>query len=384
MNHSATRDSRVFRKGRWYFIDLRHRQGGRVVLRDPADPKSGARTDDEETAKEWAKVYDNRWREEEDRKLARRTGTHRTIRGAMDSLLDHRALHNEPSTVSGCRTAVTHLVEKVGDFRSPASVTTADLQELCNWFLARDYKSTSVRNTMYHLSAFFRHAGVVPNPMDGVQIPDEVMANVKPWNKEQCDLLREAADAIDSERADSTRFTRRLVEFLLATGARIQEAAAAEWEAIDTENRTIYIDKQMARVGAEVSLPKYGILRTTAVLPAWWDFHDAGASGLVFARPTGAPIAYRQLYDHVVAVLERAGLKKEGEAAHQFRHTYAFHFLSGGGSIHELSKCLGHKNTRTTEKYYDRFTSDHAARSAVAKFYEGSIKRGPRKRKKGG
>jgi integrase len=73
------------------------------------------------------------------------------------------------------------------------------------------------------------------------------------------------------------------------------------------------------------------------------------------------PIPYRTLYSYVREILERAGLKRLGEAAHQFRHTYSFLFLDRGSTIGQLQKGLGHKKITTTQEYYDHFTSEHAA-----------------------
>jgi integrase len=380
----AVRESRVFRKGAWYHIDLRWREGGRPVLRDPHAPAGGARTADEDTAREWAQEYDRRWREEQDKKNSRRPGEHRTLAGAIEAFLKHRSLHRASSTVSGDRTALTQLYEEVGGARSPASVTSSELQTFCDGFLAAGYASSSVCNTFYHLSAFFQFAKVIPNPVDGIELPKAVPTNVVPWSPEECDRLREAADAIDAHNGDRDRTRRRLVEFLLATGLRIQEAAAARWERIDESERTIYVDAQIGRDSGRSTLPKRGIIRTAAILPSWWGFHAPGATGLLFSEEQGKPVPYRRLYDWVVEVLRNANLKKKGEAAHQFRHTYAFDFLKRGGSIHHLAKCLGHGSIKTTEKYYDRFTSDHAARAAAEQFYGGRTMRGPRKGRRGG
>lgn len=80
-------------------------------------------------------------------------------------------------------------------------------------------------------------------------------------------------------------------------------------------------------------------------------------------------------------ILEEAGLKRLGEAAHQFRHTYAFLFLERGGTMEQLQKCLGHGKITTTQEYYDHFTSEHAARAGVDSIYGGrsSRRRGPRR-----
>jgi integrase len=85
--------------------------------------------------------------------------------------------------------------------------------------------------------------------------------------------------------------------------------------------------------------------------------------------PDGSPVPYRDLSDMVADVLQRAGLKLTGENAHSLRHTYAFLMLQSGASMEDLQKSLGHKNIRTTQSYYDHWSSDHAARAGVEAIY---------------
>jgi integrase len=159
-----------------------------------------------------------------------------------------------------------------------------------------------------------------------------------------------------------------LVEFLFATGLRIQEALAAAWEWIDREVRTIRVVRQVRRSG-EFALPKGKKIRTAVVLPSWWSVHRDSATGLIFATAQGMPVASRKASELITEVLERAGKKLPGECAHAFRHTYSYLMLKNGASMEELQKCLGHGDIRTTQRYYDHWSADHAARSGVNKIY---------------
>lgn len=74
-------------------------------------------------------------------------------------------------------------------------------------------------------------------------------------------------------------------------------------------------------------------------------------SGLVFTRPTGAPIdgrnfSRRQFYP----LLERAGLPRI--RPHELRHTIATLNLHEGTPISEVSKMLGHASQHTTISIY--------------------------------
>ena len=49
-------------------------------------------------------------------------------------------------------------------------------------------------------------------------------------------------------------------------------------------------------------------------------------------------------------IVKRSGIKKR-ISTHTFRHTYAVHYLNGGGSIFLLQKLLGHEYITTTLNY---------------------------------
>jgi integrase len=376
--------SRIFQKnGRWWHIDLRKRGSGRPVLRDPSDPVSGRRTTDKATAEEWAREYDRRWHKDQDEKHAKRTGTHRRLETAAEAFLKHRRARCAPSTAAGSRTALGHLLEEFGPEISPSVITSDELQLLLDEFLEAGYEPNTVRGMRAHLQVFFDHIKVAPNPAEQVKLPKETAPNAIAWGEDDRTKLREAADALDVVSENDSRFYRRLTEFMLATGLRIQEVAAAAHENIDEGTKTLRVARQISRSTNKAIRTKGLEARSTTILPEWWEFHYAEGTGLLFPAANGGPIPYRKLYDHVVAVLMTAGLKKPGQAAHQFRHTYSFLFLDHGGTLDELSKCLGHKSVKVTQKYYDHFTSDHAAKSAASRFYgEGTRKRGPRKKQR--
>ena len=376
--------SRVFKKksSGWYYGDFRWRDGGRQVLRDPEDPRwpeAGAKTSKKSEAERWAKTYDKRWKADLEEAEQRRTGKFRTLRLGVEAFLEHRKAQSAPSTYSGSRTALTHLGEAVGPEADPASITDAELQSVCDDFLNEGYKASSVWNTRNHWVKFFDFHKIEPNPARDLVIPKVDPNDVQPWDEEERERIREAASALDSDHDVKWQEHRRLAEYLFSSGTRIQECAAADWQSIDPHSKTVRVTKQISRTTNRGKKTKGGDARTAVMLQEWWPLHETERSGLLFCNDLGKPIRYRKLYDHVVAVLERAGLKKPGEAAHQFRHTYAFLFLKRGGTMDQLSKSLGHKRVSTTQEYYDHFDTDHAAEAGVERIYGAeSIRRGPR------
>lgn len=376
--------SPVFEKRGWYHIDLRIRGAGRPILRDPDAPgwpEKGERTRDKATAEEWARVYDARWRKQQEEAAQRETGEFRSLGLGVEHFLCHRKRQNAASTYSGSCTATSHLLEWMGPNADPADVSGDDLQEMFDFFIDEGYEPSSMHNLRNHLRRLFDYMKIAPNPARAVALPKPDASDIVPWNEKQRSRIREMADEIDRELGDSRRIRRRLVECLFGMGPRIQEAAALMWEDIDPATMTVRISKQIARATKRPASTKGKEPRSATVLEEWWDVHDDSATGLIVCRADGTPIPYRTLYDHVSEILERAGVKAPGIAAHYFRHTYAFLFLEREGTLDELSKCLGHKKLSTTQRYYEHFTSEHAARAAARRMYgAGTIRRGPRKK----
>lgn len=377
-----TSGSKIFLKRGFYHIDLRWRNGGRPVLRNPDAPgwpEGGERTQDEATAKAWASVYDSRWKKKQEEEQQRSTGTYHNLRLAVSDFLDGRT-GMAPSTQMGDRTALTHLMEAVGENCHPAEITEWDLKRMFNGFLKLEYKAGSLRSIRTHLNVFFDEIGVVPNPSRAVKLPKRLESQVQPWKDEKMQRIRSAADVLDQDPEREGPSRRQMVEFLFGTGVRCQELAAARWEDLDPHLRIVRVAEQMDRQTNKARNTKGKKPRLATVLPNWWEFHDTNATGRIFTADDGRPLRARKIYDYVCEILVEAGVKEVGEAVHHFRHTYARCFLESGGTLDELSICLGHDNIRTTQESYKHLTPEHAARTAALRIYtdSGSIRRGPR------
>jgi len=359
-------------------------------MRDPATPGwpgagVGPRTQNPAMAERWRAEYEKHYQSERDRAHQDLTGQYTSLREAAKAWWKHREAQNEESTVSNSRTALTHLMEWVSEELHPSAVGSAQVQSLWDELLREGYDSSTVRNLRHQVSAFFTWLGLDPNPVSKTKVPKKEKTEHEVWSPDQRQKIRDAADALDEEDRKGPR-RRVLVELLFAFGPRIQEAAAARWEWISKPSRTVRVIEQISRRSNKPRGLKENQSRTAVVLQEWWEFHEPGRTGLILPGSDGRPIPYRTLYGYVREVLERAGLKKQGEAAHQFRHTYAFLFLERGGTMEQLQKSLGHQRITTTQDHYDHFRSDHAARAGVNSIYgtKPTTRRGPRKRRKDG
>ena len=107
--------------------------------------------------------------------------------------------------------------------------------------------------------------------------------------------------------------------------------------------------------------------RSTFVHPDWYDngFHRSGA-GPIFTPGTTGKIRASAFPD----IQKRAGLKEKGVAWHSLRHTYAYRFLTAGGSIHALSVYLGHSSIHVTETFYKQWSQTAMDRQTAGLFYK--------------
>ena len=217
-------------------------------------------------------------------------------------------------------------------------------------------------------------------PTRGVSVPEPGERDVEPWTDDELEILRKAADRLDGELRTDGRpgpettlgSYRLLFELAITTGRRVAELGAIEWRGFNKDDRTV-------RIRAQVPPDGYGLTtlqplkgrrnRTALVLPSWWNFHRDDARGRVILTDGVSTVAHRSLERWCRQIIEASGLKRHGQNAHTFRHTYARICLEKGARLEELQRFLGHASIRTTEQSYGWLTEQSAATLARARIY---------------
>ena len=146
-------------------------------------------------------------------------------------------------------------------------------------------------------------------------------------------VLRECAASTNSH-------TLPVAQICLATGAR--------WDEAESLTRSQLRNGQVRFVGT-----KNGKSRSVPI--------PADLEALIVQRgfPGSGPLfsscraAFRKAY-------ERAGLHTPGQATHILRHTFASHYMMGGGNILTLQRILGHGDIKMTMRY-SHLAPDHFA-----------------------
>lgn len=151
--------------------------------------------------------------------------------------------------------------------------------------------------------------------------------------------------------------------FLLRTGTRIGEAVAVHGEQIDPSTHMIRIDRQFSSAENRV-VPgtKNHQIRNIYLLDEVMEaLAPKLSAGPLFTTEQGQWVTPNYFLKFVLPqACERAGIKRI--TPHATRHTFAAHYLMNGGTLWDLSKILGHSDTKVTEKRYGHFDNEHEIR----------------------
>lgn len=175
------------------------------------------------------------------------------------------------------------------------------------------------------------------NPVARIKLfnPDNRMEN----RMEDEDLKR----LLTVLNSDDNRGVCDVALFLLATGARLNEALSAIRTHIDLPNRTWRIPAANSKSKRVRSVP----LNDTAidVLKRLPQAREDG--GLFVSEKTGEPLKYvHKVWERL---REKAGLPNL--RLHDLRHQFASFLVNSGRSLYEVQKILGHSSHSVTERY---------------------------------
>lgn len=197
----------------------------------------------------------------------------------------------------------------------------------------------TVSNRWQSIMAFLKHHGIVGLAKRG-DAPKFVEAEPEAYTKEEVAAFLAACD--DNQRL--------LFQFLLKTGARMQEAMYCTWSDLDFKEKTF-------RVRAKPEhkfLPKSWEERTIPLeegLSAKLQARQSALkrSGLVFPTRTGRPNT--KMLQACKRIAKRAGLDEDKFWLHKFRATFCTWHADAGVPIQTIQLWMGHKDMATTMRY---------------------------------
>jgi site-specific recombinase XerD len=375
---------RTFARGRWQWVDLRPFGGKREPIRDPKHPNwpaTGDRTTDPETAQRWAWAYLDHLRVDAKVRHLGLRGPAKPLGTEAHRFLAHLERTRSVKTSLNAHAALAvHLVPYLGAAKPVDTIHRDTLQGWADHLVSQGYAIGTVGAYLTCAGTFFRWRSAGKHvPTDGVVLPDPGERDVEPWSDEDLTCLREAADTLDRKVTAKGRAGppitlqsyRLLMELAIGTGCRVAELGALEWSAFNAADRTVRVRWQVPPDGYGAALqPLKGRRnRTALVLPSWWEWHQGHRKGRVILAPNVLRVAHRSLERWCEQIIEQAGLKRDRQNAHSFRHTYARIALESGARLEELQRFLGHASIKTTEQSYGWLTEQSAATLARARIY---------------
>lgn len=153
----------------------------------------------------------------------------------------------------------------------------------------------------------------------------------------------------------------------LYTGARNGSAVALKWKDIDFKNKTVTLQKEYSKTGVTVQVPMVEdlctILKTWAVQRTVNIDDTSGDDRFVFTS------RHQKDNKPIVSIDKKEWKKLLHEAGipharwHDLRHTFASMLVNKKEPIFAISKFLGHKSIKTTERYLH--LSSEEARNAI-------------------
>ncbi len=166
-------------------------------------------------------------------------------------------------------------------------------------------------------------------------------------SKEKEDNERDRWLTVDEEAClleNCPDWLRDIILFNLHTGLRQDELLSLTWDRVNMFRKTILIKDTKNGKPKTIPLNKtaLGILETKAKIVSI-------KSKIVFHSMNGTKIDKHNLRRAFVIAMERAGI--EDFTFHGLRHTFATRLAQSGVDLYKISKLLGHKDIKTTQRY---------------------------------
>ncbi|MBD5153435.1 MAG: site-specific integrase [Oscillibacter sp.] len=262
-------------------------------------------------------------------------------------------------------------------------LTTSDLQQFFNWMKKdgrseyRESRGKGLSDSLIRgchslcrraLEQAVTEGLIVQNPAEGCKLP--------PVRRKEMQILsREELQKLLIQAKEEGYYEVFLLE--LATGLRVGELTALQWDDLNFKTGELRIERQVYRSNGELLIqpPKTKASIRTVILPppvveALRIYKQTVSSRWIFPSPKkeDAPLAPAAASHRLAKILNHAGCKKV--RFHDLRHVFATNALEHGMDIKTLSTIIGHVSSATTLNVYAHVTDD-MQRQAAAKIDQG-------------
>jgi site-specific recombinase XerD len=140
---------------------------------------------------------------------------------------------------------------------------------------------------------------------------------------------------------------RAIVEFLYGSGVRRAEVAGLNLDDVDLAARTALVTGK-GNKSRPVPLTEAG----AAAMRSYLTVRPGSSDRAFFLGRDGKRLGLRQIWQIVKDYAHHSGIERA--TTHAMRHSFATHFIEGGGDVSTLQKLLGHASIATTQIYLDQ------------------------------
>lgn len=261
---------------------------------------------------------------------------------------------NAPRTLDQKERDLAVLCRRYGD-RDVSEIAAEEiLDTLVNFSEGQRTRARSHFNDFMRWAVLWGHRD--DNPVDKLpRIRRKTQTHIDTFTDAECELLAQQVELRD----------RALVLLLLETGVRKEEACHLKVQDVDLDSRRLTVKRGKggkARVipyGPRLAQALAELILLDGLKPSdhlWYGVLANQYGERIMRRTPVGPGSFHRWWERMV---EHAGVPYR--KPHTTRHTYATRWLRDGGSLHALSRALGHASIRTTIDEYAHLGTDDIA-----------------------
>ena len=265
-------------------------------------------------------------------------GNNKTFRDLMERFMKEHAPKVRTNTRKSYSTYLKHLSSFFGDTNlmsiSPKAISRYKVLRMNNGL-----KPATINRELSMLSTAFNLA-----IREWEWIKDNPVSRV---TKEKENNQRDKWLTVDEERRlleSAPEWLSEIIIFALNTGLRQDELLSLEWCRVNHLRKTILIQKTKNGNPKTIPLNKtaLNILEGRSVV-------KSVKNDLVFFNSNGKKVINFNLIRAFRRIVKKAGI--EDFRFHDLRHTFATRLAQAGVDLYKISKLLGHKDIKMTQRY---------------------------------
>jgi len=249
-----------------------------------------------------------------------------------------------------------HLSPAVGHLR-PAQVDAGVIRKFVEATLAKGYNPATAGHCVRLLSTFYsdmierpRETGVTANPVRS--LPRSTRRLFRPTHDPRDTAYVKTLEDVTRLHAALPEPVATAFAVGVFAGLRTGEVLGLSWE--DLGGRSMRVRRQVQ--GSQLVRLKDDEPRTVPILNALAPVLEAhrgrtGGKGLLFRGRGSSPLARPETLNDTLKLALRAVGLPQLTWYQATRHTFASHWVIGGGSIERLALILGHSSSEVTRRY---------------------------------